>query len=114
MSGRLFVYGSLAPGRVNAHVLADVPGTWEPASVRGTLFPEGWGAAVGYPGIVLDERGDEVVGLIFSSDELGTHWARLDEFEGEGYKRVVTRATRRDGSPVEVYIYALSGQPAAR
>ena len=112
MTARLFVYGSLAPGRVNAHVLAGVPGTWEPASVRGRLFPEGWGAAVGYPGIVLDERGDEVAGLIFSSDELDAHWARLDAFEGEGYERVRSVATRRDGSRLEVYIYALSGRPA--
>ena len=112
MAGRLFVYGSLAPGKVNAHVLADVPGTWEPASVRGRLFPEGWGAAVGYPGIVLDERGDEVAGLIFTSDQLDAHWARLDEFEGEGYTRVRTVANLRDGSPLEVYIYALRRHPA--
>ena len=112
MTDRLFVYGSLAPGKVNAHVLADVPGTWEPASVRGTLYPEGWGAAVGYPGFVPDERGDEVAGQIFSSGELDAHWARLDEFEGEGYRRVRTFATRRDGSRLEVYIYALSGHAA--
>ena len=57
MPDRLFVYGTLAPGRSNAHVLATVPGTWEPATVRGTLFPEGWGAALGYPGIVLSVEG---------------------------------------------------------
>ena len=39
---RLFVYGTLAPGRSNADVLADVPGVWEPATVTGTLLPEGW------------------------------------------------------------------------
>ena len=86
MPDRLFVYGTLAPGRSNAHVLATVPGTWEPATVRGTLFPEGWGAALGYPGIVLSVEGGEVPGLIFSSPELPAHWARLDEFEGEGYE----------------------------
>ena len=81
MTDRLFVYGTLAPGRPSQHVLAGVPGTWEPATVRGTLLQEGWGAAVGYPGIVLDEIGDRVRGFIFSSEELAAHWARLDEFE---------------------------------
>ena len=41
MTDRLFVYGTLAPGRSNEHILADVPGTWEPAVVQGTLIQEG-------------------------------------------------------------------------
>ena len=46
MVDRLFVYGTLAPGRPNEHILADVAGEWEPASVTGRLLEEGWGAAV--------------------------------------------------------------------
>lgn len=106
---RLFVYGTLAPGRPNEHILADVPGTWEPASVIGTLHPEGWGAAAGYPGIVLDGQGGEVEGLLFSSQSLTEHWERLDEFEGAGYQRVLTTVTRKDGTTVGAYIYKLSG-----
>ena len=109
MIHRLFVYGTLAPGRPNEHVLANIPGEWEPAAVMGRLFPEGLGAAAGYPGIVLDERAGEVQGFLFSSESLAEHWARLDEFEGEGYERVMTRAKRRDGTTVDVYIYKLSG-----
>jgi gamma-glutamylcyclotransferase (GGCT)/AIG2-like uncharacterized protein YtfP len=108
MTDRLFVYGTLAPGRPNEHVLADVPGEWEPATVTGTLFPEGWGAAAGYPGIVLDAHGGEVQGLLFTSENLVEHWARLDEFEREGYERVLTTATLKDGTAVEAYIYRLS------
>lgn len=111
-SERLFVYGTLAPGRPNAHVLAIVPGNWQPATVRGTLFPEGWGAAAGYPGIVLDALGDEVHGFVFSSDVLAAHWERLDAFEGEGYERVVTTATLADGTRVDAWIYRLSGHPS--
>ena len=107
MTHRLFVYGTLAPGRPNAHVLADVPGEWEPATVTGRLFQEGWGAAAGYPGIVLDENGDEIEGFLFTSDRLAEHWARLDEFEGDGYERVVTMAKLKDGSGVDAYIYRL-------
>jgi len=114
MTARLFVYGSLAPGRRNAHVLADVPGAWQPATVRGTLFQEGWGAALGYPGIVLDERGDRIRGFVFSSDELPLHWDRLDAFEGEGYERVVATAELEDDTRVEAYIYALSSSVLAR
>ena len=107
MTDRLFVYGTLAPGRPNEHVLAEIPGTWEPATVRGTLLEKGWGAAYGYPGIVLDRVGDKVHGFIFSSEELSTHWARLDEYEGDGYERLVTSAQLESGTVVEVYIYAL-------
>jgi gamma-glutamylcyclotransferase (GGCT)/AIG2-like uncharacterized protein YtfP len=105
---RLFVYGTLAPGRANAQVLAPIPGEWEPATVTGTLLPEGWGAAAGYPGIILDEHGGDVAGLLFSSDRLAEHWPRLDAFEGNGYQRVLTTATRSDGTAVEAYVYALA------
>ena len=110
MTDRLFIYGTLAPGRPNEHVLADVPGTWEPATVRGTLLQEGWGATQGYPGIVLEENGDEVHGFIFTSDKLPEHWDRLDEFEGDGYERLVTSARLENGSVVQANIYALRGK----
>ncbi len=108
MTNRLFVYGTLAPGQPNAHVLADIPGTWEPATVRGRLYQEGWGAVMGYPGIVLDEHGDEIPGLLFSADSLSHYWARIDEFEGEGYTRVLTLARRNNGTTVDAYVYRLS------
>ena len=107
MINRLFVYGTLAPGRPNEHVLADIPGRWEPGTVRGTLLQEGWGARVGYPGIVLDQTGDEVQGFLFSSDALAEHLPRLDAFEGNGYERVETSVQLDEGS-VDAYIYILS------
>ena len=114
MTDRLFVYGTLKPGGPNEHVLAEVPGTWEPATVKGTLLQEGWGAAVGYPGIVLHELGGEVHGFIFSSEELATHWARLDEFEGDGYERVVTSAELGEGTVVKAHIYVLNGNSSTK
>ncbi|MCW5863915.1 MAG: gamma-glutamylcyclotransferase [Anaerolineae bacterium] len=105
---RLFVYGTLAPGRPNAHVLAHVPGQWQPATVTGRLLPMGWGASAGYPGIVLDERGREIEGFLFSSKRLVDHWAGLDELEGEDYQRVLTLVKLSDGTVVDAYIYALS------
>lgn len=107
MLEHLFVYGSLAPGQSNAHVLAQVPGDWTPASVTGTLRQEGWGAAMGYPGLVLDEGGTLVRGQVFSSTHLRDHWSRLDAFEGEGYERVITDARLDDGTTVQAHVYAL-------
>ena len=107
MTHRLFVYGTLAPGRSNAHVLEGVPGTWEPGTVRGRLLPEGWGAAAGFPAIVLDEDEPEVDGLLFSSEELGEHWERLDHFEGDGYDRVLAPVRLGSKRVVHAYIYAL-------
>ena len=114
MTDRLFAYGTLVPGRANEHVLADVSGTWQPATVKGTLFEEGWGAAAGYPGVVLDESGGEVHGFVLTSEDLTTHWARLDEFEGDGYERVITSAQLEDGSVVEVHVYVLNRNVATR
>ncbi len=41
---RLFVYGTLAPGRANHKVLMNIPGSWETVTLRGTLLQDGWGA----------------------------------------------------------------------
>ena len=107
MVERLFVYGTLAPGRPNEHLLGAIGGTWEIATVNGTLYQEGWGAAMGYPGIHLNEHGCEIEGFLFSSENLSLHWAELDEFEGEAYERVIANVKLKDGSTVDAYIYAL-------
>jgi gamma-glutamylcyclotransferase (GGCT)/AIG2-like uncharacterized protein YtfP len=107
MIDRLFVYGTLAPGRPNEHVLADMPGSWVPATVGGTLVHAGWGADVGFPAIILDDAGERVDGFVFSSELLAEHWTRLDDFEGDGYARVLASATLEDGSVVDAYVYAL-------
>jgi gamma-glutamylcyclotransferase (GGCT)/AIG2-like uncharacterized protein YtfP len=103
----LFVYGTLAPGRPNAHVMDGMVGTWEPAVARGELLPDGWGAAAGYPAIVLADDAPEVPGFLFSSPDLPHHWDRLDEFEGEGYDRVLTTVRLATGADVSAYVYTL-------
>jgi len=107
MIERLFVYGTLAPGRPNAHVLEAIGGSWEAGTVTCTLRQAGWGAAMGYPGIDLDADGDEVAGFVFSSEALTEHWADLDAFEGAAYERVLTTVKLTDHSLVDAYIYAL-------
>lgn len=107
MIERLFVYGSLGPGRQNEHVLAAIGGDWQVASVMGTLRQEGWGAAMGYPGIQLGADGSEVPGFLFSSENLSEHWKALDEFEGASYQRVLTTVKLEDNTTVAAYVYAL-------
>jgi gamma-glutamylcyclotransferase (GGCT)/AIG2-like uncharacterized protein YtfP len=107
MVERLFVYGTLAPGRPNAHVLEGVRGTWQPATVRGRLLQEGWGAEQGYPGIVLDESAGSVAGHVLTSDALDREWNRLDEFEGMQYQRVLAKVQLESGESVEAYVYQL-------
>jgi gamma-glutamylcyclotransferase (GGCT)/AIG2-like uncharacterized protein YtfP len=105
---RLFVYGTLGPGRPNEHLLKDIEGTWEEASVKGHLIQEGWGAEMGYPGIIsLDDTGNEVKGYLLCSDRLDDYWSQLDNFEGEEYKRVSTVVCTENKTMVDAYIYIL-------
>jgi len=39
--------------------------------------------------------------------KLDDHWAELDAFEGEEYKRVSTRVTTKDKLAVDAFIYVL-------
>lgn len=104
MESRLFVYGTLAPGQPNEHILSGLRGTWRPATVTGDLVQSGWGADLGFPALTLRTDGPEVSGLLFTSDALADHWDRLDEFEGPGYDRVLAQATC-DGQSVDTYVY---------
>lgn len=104
---RLFVYGTLMPGRRNAHLLEDIDGSWQRGSIKGTLYPQGWGAALGYPAVVLDDEGDDVEGYVLSSPTLPEHWDRLDVFEGTAYRRARATVKLDDGGEVDAYVYVL-------
>lgn len=109
MNEHLFVYGTLAPGHPHEHVLADLPGTWVPATLHGRLVHEGRGIEHGYPAIVLDEhRPDRVAGYLFSSEALAGHWGQLDDFEGESHTRVAATVEVEGGGHVTAWVYVLS------
>ena len=93
-------------------MLEKIDGTWQNASVRGKLYPQGWGAALGYPGIVIDAAGKTVSGFLFTSSQLADYWEALDEFEGEGYKRILTTVELDSGEKVEAFVYALKNRPS--
>lgn len=104
---RLAVYGTLAPGRSNHHQLAGLEGRWRKGTVRGRRYESAWGAALGFPGLVLDEHGSTVEVQLFESPDLPAHWQRLDEFEGPGYQRV-TVAVALAGETLPAFIYELA------
>jgi gamma-glutamylcyclotransferase (GGCT)/AIG2-like uncharacterized protein YtfP len=101
---RLATYGTLAPGQPNHHQLDGLVGRWTEGHVRGRLVKSGWGAALGYPALVLDPEGSSVTVQVFESADLPAHWARLDHFEGAGYERVDVEV-RTPAGPVAASVY---------
>lgn len=102
---RLFVYGTLAPGEENAHVLAHCRGDWMRGSVKGRLVNTGWGGALGFPALQIDPEGERVAGWLLRSDDLPESWSALDEFEGEAYRRSLVMVELESGATVAASAY---------
>jgi gamma-glutamylcyclotransferase (GGCT)/AIG2-like uncharacterized protein YtfP len=88
-SHTLAVYGTLAPGRPNHHVVAPLGGEWTEGLIEGDLLPVGWGADLGYPGFRPRAGGDAVAVWVLTAPLLASAWPDLDRFEGEGYRRIL-------------------------
>lgn len=88
-SHRLAVYGTLAPGRANHHIVAPLGGEWTDGLIEGDLLPVGWGAALGYPAFRPRVGGAAVAVQILTSPLLVTAWTTLDRFEGSEYQRIL-------------------------
>ena len=86
---QLAVYGSLAPGRQNHHIVAPYGGAWTGGFVEGDLHEYGWGTAIGFPALRLRSGGPSVPVHLLTSGNLRAAWAELDEFEGREYRRVL-------------------------
>jgi gamma-glutamylcyclotransferase (GGCT)/AIG2-like uncharacterized protein YtfP len=105
----LIVYGTLAPNKSNHSVVEHIKGTWLKGRVRGKLVAKGWGAQTGHNGYApasLEEQ-TEIEAFILISNELTANWQRLDEFEGEDYKRILTPYELETGEKGIGYIYAV-------
>ncbi len=88
-SWNLASYGSLAPGEVNHHMVAECEGTWSEGYVRGDLEHTGWGAEHGFPVLTWRAEGKRVKVKLLRSNELPYEWDNLDEFEGNDYRRIL-------------------------
>jgi gamma-glutamylcyclotransferase (GGCT)/AIG2-like uncharacterized protein YtfP len=96
---RLIVYGSLAPGGVNAFMLAGLSGEWHPCRIRGRM-----GIFMGFKSFRYDPQGPEHPAWLFSSADLPRIIPELDDFEGEGYERRIIPA-RVNGRWVRAQVY---------
>ncbi|MCA8974779.1 MAG: gamma-glutamylcyclotransferase [Planctomycetes bacterium] len=80
---RLAVYGTLAPGEANHHLLAACRGVFASGFVRGTR------AVREFPVFTPDPNAPLVAVRWLASVDLWTLWPALDAFEGEDYRRVL-------------------------
>lgn len=87
--GTLAVYGTLAPGQPNHHVVAPLGGAWADGVVEGDLYPVGWGATLGYPAFRPRAGGGAVAVKVLAAPALATAWPELDRFEGAEYRRIL-------------------------
>ena len=86
---KLAVYGTLAPGEVNHSQLAGISGEWSDGFVHGELQATGWGVEHGFPALAWRPAGPQVAAKLFVAPKLAEHWQRLDDFEGDGYRRIL-------------------------
>lgn len=76
-------YGSLAPGGQNHGEMARCAGTWWRGTVTGFRAERQW------PVFTFAEGGPHVPMWLLHSPSLPDHWAALDSFEGDEYRRIL-------------------------
>jgi gamma-glutamylcyclotransferase (GGCT)/AIG2-like uncharacterized protein YtfP len=89
--GRLFVYGTLQPGRVRWPHLARFATTCTDATARGRLYDTGHD----FPAMVFDAAGDEVPGVVVGLDASRRDEAldAMDRIEGFLYRRLLVETS---------------------
>ncbi len=106
----VFVYGTLRRGGTN-HFRMEGADFISPGTVMGRLYRIDW-----YPGLVLDDAGDEIHGEVYSvGPEL---LAGLDVFEGisagevdgSEYRRVHVTVMQRNSQPITAWVWEWLGQ----
>ena len=103
----LFVYGTLQKGKQHENFLNNLNGSWKKGYVFGKLLNISSGQDYGYPALKLDAKGSKIYGMIFHLKDLESHIKKIDEFEGDSYKRIISKIILEDGSQIESYLYEL-------
>jgi gamma-glutamylcyclotransferase (GGCT)/AIG2-like uncharacterized protein YtfP len=116
MTKRLFVYGTLRPGREPAPLRPFIARLKlvGPATVEGTLYDLGT-----YPGMLFAGAG-RVSGEVFEVPDDNAFWHALDDYEGfdplqpeKGlFRREACSARMNDGGEVACDIYVYNGTPS--
>lgn len=105
----VFVYGTLRRGGSNHFRMAGAEFI-SGGTVAGHLYRIDW-----YPGLVLDEAGDEIHGEVFSVDS--DLLAALDVFEGlsageiqgSEYRRIPATVMQRNSQPITAWVWEWIG-----
>ena len=105
---RLVVYGSLAPGRENGHILAPLGGYWTECTVEGRLIDAGWGAPRGFPALGIDRLEETIPAHCITSIALPEVYDALDHFEGEEFVRLLHPYVTRDRQRGIANVYVLA------
>ena len=92
---RLAVYGTLAPGKPNASILAGIDGQWLEGTVYGDVSE-----ADGFPVYHWQRPGSSVPVKILDAPTLPDHFDRLDSFEGTRYRRILLPVEMQGGLSV--------------
>lgn len=102
----LIIYGTLAPGRSNHSEVQHIKGEWKKGIVKGKLLAVG----EGYLAFQHTQTGEEqdIEAFVLFSEEWMDNWPRLDEFEGEDYRRILAKYELNSGEIGIGNIYAVN------
>ncbi|RYD26769.1 MAG: gamma-glutamylcyclotransferase [Verrucomicrobiaceae bacterium] len=106
----VFVYGTLRRGGSNHFRMAGA-GFVSEGTVAGRMYRIDW-----YPGLVLDDGGDEIHGEVYSVEPglLGDldvfEGVSAGEMEGSEYRRVHATVVRRDSRTTTAWVWEWRGQ----
>src|SRR5512138_1610394 len=106
-SVKLAIYGTLAPGKVNHHHIADLGGTWHDAAMRGRLDRVPCGIHEGLPAIVVGPEEPLHPVKLLVCDALPANWPRLDAFEDAEKQRLLVPLEGEGGITGVANVYAL-------
>jgi hypothetical protein len=70
--------------------------------------------ANGYPAFKWRHGVGQVPVSVLTSAALPAHWARLDAFEGPGYRRILVSVSLPDATNLVACLYEYLGQPPVR
>ncbi|HEY9733026.1 MAG TPA: gamma-glutamylcyclotransferase [Drouetiella sp.] len=112
----LAVYGTLAPGRENYHIVEPLGGEWTDGLIEGDLQETGWGATLGYPAFRPRTGGTILKIKVLRSDALPQGWKEVDDFEGPEYERILVPVyeSGETNSDSEPRIYTVANLYAAK
>lgn len=102
----LIIYGTLAPNRSNHAEVQNIKGEWKKGIVKGKLL----NVSDGYVAFKHTQTGEQesIEAFVLFSEELNDNWSRLDEFEGDDYRRILAKYELNNGEIGIGNIYAIN------